>query len=87
MDPSAGAKATRCGAIGYAELAVRDVVLDSSGWVDQLELRPAMEDYFGGKRRGYRFPHGLSIFSILAWRLLMLNLWSRHYLGPVARAA
>jgi asparagine synthase (glutamine-hydrolysing) len=65
----------------------RDVVLDSSGWVDQLELRPAMEDYFGGRRRGYRFPHGLSIFSILAWRLLMLNLWSRHYLGPVARAA
>jgi len=65
----------------------REVVLDSSGWVDQLGLRPAMEDYFSGRRRGYRFPHGLSIFSILAWRLLLLNLWSRHYLRAVARAA
>jgi asparagine synthase (glutamine-hydrolysing) len=65
----------------------RDVVLDRGGWIDHLSLRAPMEDYFGGRRRGYHFPHGLSIFSILAWRLLLLNLWSRHYLGAAARAA
>jgi asparagine synthase (glutamine-hydrolysing) len=63
----------------------REVILDRQGWVDRLELRPAMEDYFDGRRRGYRFPHGLSIFSVLAWRLLLLNLWSRHYLRPAVR--
>jgi asparagine synthase (glutamine-hydrolysing) len=65
----------------------REVVLDGSGWVDHLGLRRPMEDYFDGRRQGYGFPHGLSIFSILAWRLLLLNLWSRHYLAAPARAA
>jgi asparagine synthase (glutamine-hydrolysing) len=58
-----------------------DVILDKRGWVDQLGLRPAMNDYFNGRRLGYAFPRAISIFSNLAWRLLLLNLWSRLYMG------
>jgi asparagine synthase (glutamine-hydrolysing) len=65
----------------------REVVLDPAGWVDELSLRRPMEDYFSGRRRGYGFPHGMSIFSTVAWRVLLLNLWSRYYLRPRALAA
>jgi len=57
----------------------RRVILDGDGWVDELGLRPAMTDYFTGKRQGYSFPRSISVFSNLAWRLLLLNLWSRRY--------
>jgi len=55
----------------------RQVILDRNGWVDELGLRNAMTDYFNGRRTGYAFPRAISIFSNLAWRLLLLNLWSR----------
>jgi asparagine synthase (glutamine-hydrolysing) len=58
----------------------RSVILDRCGWVDELGLRNAMVDYFSGRRQGYRFPRAISIFSNLAWRLLLLNLWSRRYM-------
>jgi asparagine synthase (glutamine-hydrolysing) len=61
----------------------RQVILDEGGWAGPLGLRPAMEDYFNRGRQGYAFPRALSILSILAWRLLMLDLWSRHYLPGV----
>jgi asparagine synthase (glutamine-hydrolysing) len=57
----------------------RQVILDRNGWVDELGLRSAMTDYFSGRRAGYSFPRAISIFSNLAWRLLLLNLWSRRY--------
>jgi asparagine synthase (glutamine-hydrolysing) len=57
----------------------RGVILDKDGWVDELGLRAAMTDYFNGRRQGYTFPRAISIFSNLAWRLLLLNLWSRRY--------
>jgi asparagine synthase (glutamine-hydrolysing) len=57
----------------------QQIILDGNGWVDELGLRAAMTDYFSGKRAGYAFPHAISIFSNLAWRLLLLNLWSRKY--------
>jgi hypothetical protein len=57
----------------------RRVILDGGGWVDELGLRPAMTDYFAGKRQGYTFPRAISIFGNLAWRLLLLNLWSRRF--------
>ncbi|MEK6302308.1 MAG: asparagine synthase (glutamine-hydrolyzing) [Acidobacteriota bacterium] len=57
----------------------RQVILDRNGWVDELGLRSAMTDYFDGRRAGYAFPRAISIFSNLAWRLLLLNLWSRRY--------
>ena len=59
----------------------RQVILDRNGWVDELRLRDAMTDYFSGARQGYSFPRAISIFSNLAWRLLLLNLWSRRYLN------
>lgn len=58
----------------------RGVILDKKGWTDELGLRGAMTDYFDNGRKGYAFPHAISIFSNLAWRLLLLNLWSRSYL-------
>jgi asparagine synthase (glutamine-hydrolysing) len=64
---------------GYA----RQVILDGRGWVDDLGLRPAMTAYFDAGRRGYPAPWAISIFRNLAWRLLLLCLWARHYLtGP-----
>jgi asparagine synthase (glutamine-hydrolysing) len=71
---------------GYA----RRVILDESGWVDDLGLRHAMTAYFDTGRQGYPAPWAISIFRNLAWRLLLLSLWSRHYLRgadqpPVAR--
>jgi asparagine synthase (glutamine-hydrolysing) len=60
----------------------RRVILGRDSWVDELGLRGAMTDYFAGKRQGYAFPRAISIFSNLAWRLLLLNLWSRRYVGP-----
>jgi asparagine synthase (glutamine-hydrolysing) len=59
----------------------RQIILDRKGWVDELGLRVAMTDYFNGKRQGYGFPRAISIFSNLAWRLLLLNLWSRRYMS------
>jgi asparagine synthase (glutamine-hydrolysing) len=62
---------------GYA----RQVILDRKGWVDELGLRGAMTDYFDRSRVGYSFPSAISLFSNLAWRLLLLNLWSRRFLS------
>lgn len=59
----------------------REVILARDGWADSLGLRDAMADFFEGRRTGYRFPRAISIFSNLAWRLLLLNLWSRKYLA------
>jgi asparagine synthase (glutamine-hydrolysing) len=59
----------------------RQVVLAREGWVDRLGLRGAMTEFFNGSRTGYRFPHAIGIFNHLAWRLLLLNLWSRKYLA------
>lgn len=67
---------------GFREFA-QGVVLDAGGWAGPLRLRSALEDYFLRGRAGYPFPHPLSILSTVAWRMLMLNLWSRHYLPGV----
>jgi asparagine synthase (glutamine-hydrolysing) len=65
---------------GFRSFA-REVVLDTAGWAKPLGLHSAMLNYFDRNRTGYRFPHAISIFSIVAWRLLLLNLWSRQYLS------
>jgi asparagine synthetase B (glutamine-hydrolysing) len=65
----------------------RDVVLDSSGWTARLGLQKPMEEFFLRGRKGYRPPSGLSVLSVLAWRLLMLNLWARHYLAAAGTPA
>jgi len=54
-------------------------------WCQRLGLEPAMRSYFEQGLKGYGFPRALSIFSNLAWRLLLLELWSQHYLEPKAK--
>jgi asparagine synthase (glutamine-hydrolysing) len=57
----------------------RDIILTGGGWTDALGLRSAMEDYFINNREGYAFPRAISIFRNLAWRLLILEMWSNAY--------
>mgnify|MGYP001571755867 CR=1 FL=1 len=71
---------------GFRSFA-REVILDPGSVAGPLGLRRAMEDYFDRGRSGYRFPHPLGILSIVAWRLLLLSLWSRRYLRGLAAAA
>ena len=51
----------------------------TSGWTRELGLASAMQAYFVENRSGYGFPHAISIFRNLAWRLLILELWARAY--------
>ena len=57
----------------------RDIILTRGGWTEALGLRSAMEDYFVNNRPGYAFPRAVSIFRNLAWRLLILEMWSNAY--------
>ncbi len=59
----------------------RALVLGRDGWTDALGLRGAMEDFFDRGRAGYNFPRSISILRNVAWRLLMLNAWNRHFIG------
>jgi len=60
----------------------RDTLLDSGSITCRLGLDRAMRAYFDEGRSGDPFPHALSIFRNVAWRLLLLELWGRHYLAP-----
>lgn len=62
----------------------RDVVLAPGGWTECLGLKGAMEDYFLRNHAGRSFPHAISIFRNLAWRLLLLELWSKAMGVPVS---
>lgn len=64
----------------------REAVLDAHGQTAALGLRHAMTEYFDRGRAGQRWPGPISIYSNLAWRLLLLELWSRHYLGSAEGA-
>jgi asparagine synthase (glutamine-hydrolysing) len=57
----------------------KDIILAKGGWTEALGLRWAMEDYFVNGRAGYAFPRAISIFRNLAWRLLILEMWSTAY--------
>ena len=57
----------------------KGIILAKGGWTEALGLRPAMEDYFVNNRAGYAFPRAISIFRNLAWRLLILEMWSSAY--------
>jgi asparagine synthase (glutamine-hydrolysing) len=56
-----------------------DIILAKGSWTEALGLRPAMVDYFVNNRAGYAFPSAVSIFRNLAWRLLILEMWSNAY--------
>lgn len=64
---------------------VQGIILDG-GWTKELGLSAAMRAYFVENRQGFPFPHGISIFRNLAWRLLILELWARAY-GVAPRVA
>lgn len=57
----------------------RGIILADGSWTKALGLEPAMRAYFIDNRAGYSFPHAISIFRNLAWRLLILELWARAY--------
>ena len=62
----------------------RDLMLRTGSATRELGLHGAMTRYFDGGRSGDAFPRPLSIFRNLAWRLLLLELWSQHYMTPYA---
>ncbi|MBD2187090.1 asparagine synthase (glutamine-hydrolyzing) [Pseudanabaena mucicola] len=57
-----------------------DVILQPNTWCQKLGLQSAMEDYLIHGKKGYALPSNLSIFTHIAWRLLLLELWSGFYL-------
>ncbi len=57
----------------------QEIILAPGSWTNALGLKGAMSAYFIKRRAGYPFPHPISIFRNLAWRLLALELWSRSY--------
>ena len=57
------------------------VILAHDGWTDRLGLRQAMTAFFEDRRQSYPFPFALSNLRILAWRLLLITLWSKRYLS------
>ena len=64
----------------------RSIVLSGGSWTEALGLRHAMVEYYDRQRAGFAFPNAISVFRNLAWRLLLLELWSRSYgLTPNAR--
>ena len=64
----------------------RTTILARGSWTEALGLRRAMIDYYDGHKAGYAFPSGISIFRNLAWRLLLLELWSQALgIAPHAR--
>jgi asparagine synthase (glutamine-hydrolysing) len=73
----------RGGAIGAAWMDqapgfrafARERLLDGR-WTRELGLEPAMRAYLVEGRAGYPFPHAISIFRNLAWRLLILEMWA-----------
>lgn len=58
----------------------RSLILAPGSQTEQAGLSEAMRDYFDRGRSGRAFPAALSIYRNLAWRLLLLELWARHYL-------
>jgi len=63
----------------------RERLVDGT-WCRRLGLDGAMRDFFDRGQQGRAFPHALSLYSNLAWRLLLLELWSPHYLEAPAHA-
>lgn len=56
----------------------RERVLAPGGFTERLGLRRPMTQFFSG-RAVLPFPSRLSHLGHLAWRLLLLELWSEHY--------
>lgn len=57
----------------------QEKILDPGSWTTALGFSKAMQSYFVENRVGQSFPRALSIFRNLAWRLLILEMWSKSY--------
>src|SRR5262249_8019896 len=57
----------------------KNVILVRGRWTESLGLRLAMVEYFVNRGQGYGFPRALSIFRNLAWRLLILEMWTSAF--------
>lgn len=64
---------------GFRQFA-RECILATGSMTETLGLVSPMRAYFDRGRSGYRWPAELSLFRNLAWRLLLLELWSVVYL-------
>lgn len=58
----------------------RDKILGDGSVTAEFGLEGPMRKYFDRGQSGSRIPSGLSIYSIVAWRLLLLNVWAQRYL-------
>jgi asparagine synthase (glutamine-hydrolysing) len=56
----------------------RERVIEGA-WCSKLGLAPAMKRFFDHGRSGDRVPGALSIYSNVAWRVLLLELWASYY--------
>jgi asparagine synthase (glutamine-hydrolysing) len=63
---------------GFRKFA-RERLLDGV-WAGKLGLRGAMRAFFDQGQPGASFPGALSVYSNVAWRVLLLELWAAHYL-------
>lgn len=63
---------------GFRSFA-RELILDGS-WSARVGLKDAMTRYFDKGQAGFGFPHSISVFRNVAWRVLLLELWAKHYL-------
>ena len=64
----------------------RDRILSAGSQTERLGLSSAMRAFFVDGHVGQRWPRALSLFSNLAWRLLLLELWAPRYLGAAGEA-
>jgi asparagine synthase (glutamine-hydrolysing) len=58
----------------------REKILGTGNVTGEFGLDAPMKKYFDHCMRGGRIPSGMSIYSIVAWRLLLLNVWAKRYL-------
>ena len=65
----------------------RERLLAPGSMTERYGLKTAMTDYFVRGRIGQRWPRGISIYRNLAWKLLLLELWSEQVLSPAPQQA
>jgi asparagine synthase (glutamine-hydrolysing) len=61
----------------------REKILGQGSVTADFGLDGPMRKYFDQGRKGSPAPSGLSIYSIIAWRLLLLNVWAQRYLRTI----
>lgn len=60
----------------------RERLLAPDSQAKELGFESVLRAYFDRRLGGFPFPSAYSLFRNLVWRLLALELWAPHYLGP-----